>query len=165
MPAAPATRSGRPSYCQWTALVISVVLALVVWATTFNQIGGTISSAWESPVVTADVLSCGDVPIGPGCTVRYLDAAGTPVTRPIDRPGLVGAETGDRLPLWVASDGTVSPAGWRPWTDALILLSLTAFTTWAALGRVTRVIGLGDQVTVFDLEGDLGGAGRLRDVG
>ena len=145
MPAAPASFRPRRRLFPILALVATTVLALTLWGATVWQLGSSAAALVTATPATGTVLACPQAPVGPGCSVRYTDAAGAVTIRAIDRPGLVGTAEGEVVPLAVAADGTVGLGGWRPWVDALVLLVLAVSTTAGATRWLRTVLADSDR--------------------
>lgn len=157
-------RQRRRRLLTTAAWVITTALALLLWGIAFWHLATSAVSMFTASGATGDVVSCSTAPIGPGCTVRYIDPSGTVLTRVIDRPGLIGTTEGDLVPLWIAADGSLAVAGWRAWVDAALFLVFAVIMTASAVRWFGQMLREGDALSDIDLRDD-GHDARRRDAG
>lgn len=158
-------RSSRPPVGAVAALLTVGALALALWGATLWHLGTTGGAMLTQPQANGAVVSCAGSP-QPGCSVRYTTPEGSVQTRILDRPGLIGVGPGENVPVTIADDGSIGVAGWRAWTDGLILLVLAIAVTSGAFRWLERVLRAGDELTTFDLDEGYGrGMYRHRDAG
>jgi len=168
---APAAAASPRRLLPVVALTVTTLLALVLWGLAVRQVATGVAPGHTA--ATGIVVGCPTAPLGPGCTVRYADAAGVVHERPIDRPGLVGVSEGDLVPLALADDGSIAVRGWRVWVDALILLGLAVATTAGATRWLRTVLAESDRralvhgvdLTLVDEDRPRGHRGHRRDGG
>lgn len=141
------------------ALAASAGLALALWLFAVPAVIGAATSFGAVYTTQGRVVACSTDVVGPPCSVEYTDPAGQVVTRPLERAGLVGVTTNERVALGVTSDGSVHVAGWRPWVDAALLVALAlALTRWS-VRWFARLLRLGDPHEAEPLQ-DLGPPAR-----